>query len=65
MQFDWETIINSNNSMGNNCKHFTKKYLDIMQECVPRKDITIRANDNCKIWFNIELRRETRTRNRF
>ena len=50
--FDWETIIN--NYMDNNCKLFTQKYLDSMQECVPREEVTIRQKD--KIWFNSRVK---------
>lgn len=60
--FNWGTIINSRNSMNTNCNNFTEKYMGIVQECVPRKEVTVRPND--KLWFNSDLRREIRKRDR-
>ncbi|CAG2187502.1 unnamed protein product [Mytilus edulis] len=60
--FDWESIINAENSMDQNCKNFTNKFLEYINDCIPQKEVTIRPND--KIWFNSDLRREIRKRDR-
>jgi hypothetical protein len=36
--------------------------LEIIKNCVPQKEVTIRLKD--KVWFNSELRREIRKRDR-
>jgi hypothetical protein len=45
------------------CEKFTKCFLKIAQECIPTKIITIRNND--RPWFNNEIRKEIRIRDRF
>jgi hypothetical protein len=44
-------------------KKFTKCFLKIAQECIPTKIIIIRNND--RPWFNNEIRKEIRIRDRF
>jgi hypothetical protein len=48
--------------MDENCHTFTNKFIEIIKNCVPQKEVTIRLND--KVWFNSELRREIRKRDR-
>jgi hypothetical protein len=48
--------------MDENCQAFTNKFIEILKKCVPQKEVTIRQND--KVWFNSELRREIRKRDR-
>ncbi|VDI36390.1 Hypothetical predicted protein [Mytilus galloprovincialis] len=35
--FDWESIINAENSMDQNCKNFTNKFLEYINDCIPHK----------------------------
>ena len=37
--------------------------LSVSEECIPRREVTIRCND--KIWFDSNIRREIRKRDRF
>ena len=48
--------------MDENCQTFTNIFIEIIKNCVPQKEVTIRLND--KVWFNSELRREIRKRDR-
>jgi hypothetical protein len=48
--------------MDENCQTFPKTFIEIIKNCVPQKEVTIRLND--KVWFNPELRREIRKRDR-
>jgi hypothetical protein len=41
---------------------FTKCFLKIAKECIPTKIVTIRNND--RSWFNSEIRKEIRMRDR-
>jgi hypothetical protein len=43
-------------------KRFTNKYFEFLNEHIPSKIVQIRQND--KPWFNTELRREMRKRDR-
>jgi hypothetical protein len=44
------------------CEKFTKCFLKITKECILTKIVTIRNND--KPWFNNEIRKEIRIRDR-
>jgi hypothetical protein len=45
------------------CQAFTNKFIEIIKNCVPQKEVTIRLND--KVWLNSEfIRREIRKRDR-
>lgn len=44
------------------CEKFTETLLKIMSECIPSKEIIIRPND--KPWFDSEIRRFTKHRDR-
>jgi hypothetical protein len=45
------------------CINFTNVILSVSEECIPRGEVTIRCND--KIWFDSNIRREIRKRDRF
>jgi hypothetical protein len=38
-------IISPENSMEENCQTFTKTFIEIVKNCVPKKEVTIRLND--------------------
>lgn len=44
------------------CADFTKTFIDFARKCIPTKQVTIRSND--KPWFDNNLRREIRKRDR-
>jgi hypothetical protein len=44
------------------CNTFTETFLRIARECIPTKMVTVRNSD--RPWFNSELRREIRKRDR-
>ena len=60
--FAWESILSIENTMDENCKNLTSKFIEIIKQCVSQKEVTIRSKD--KVWFNSELRREIRKRDR-
>ena len=43
-------------------EEFTKLFLDIARQCIPTKTITVRDYD--KPWFNNEIRKDIRLRDR-
>ena len=45
------------------CINFTNVILSVSEECILRREVTIRCND--KIWFTSIIRREIRKRDRF
>lgn len=57
---DWSFI--DTMSTNDACKEFTDKLLQHMNSCIPSKVITIRPND--KPWFDSEMRRYTKYRDR-
>ncbi len=59
---DWKVILNNCSTTDEACDTFYKMFLHLTNECIPRKKVTIRPND--KPWFNSDLRRETRRRDR-
>ena len=58
---DRETILHFDD-VDNMCTIFTDKIIDIARECIPTKYVTVRTRD--KPWFNSELRKEIRIRDR-
>ena len=44
------------------CNTFTETFLRVARECIPTKIVTVRNSD--RPWFNSELRREIRKRDR-
>jgi hypothetical protein len=59
---NWETLINDELDFNNACSNFTNVFLTITKECIPTREVTIRADDN--IWFDSNLRRKSRRRDR-
>lgn len=59
---DWESINNNAESTDSATKLFTSKYLELISKCVPEKSVTIRPKD--KPWFDSELRKTIRKKNR-
>lgn len=59
---DWESINNNAESTDSATKLFTSKYLELIRKCVPEKSVTIRPKD--KPWFDSELRKTIRKKNR-
>ena len=59
---DWCHIFSHCNSIDDSCNCFYNVLTDYVKSCVPSKTVTIRPYD--KPWFDSELRRECRNRNR-
>ncbi|XP_071133192.1 uncharacterized protein [Mytilus edulis] len=59
---DWYALLPDDKDVNELCEIFTVTFLNIARECIPTKQVTIRKND--KPWFNSELRREIRIRDR-
>ena len=59
---NWETLINDELDFNNACSNFTNVFLTITKECIPTREVTIRTDDN--IWFDSNLRRKSRRRDR-
>ena len=57
---DWQFIINEDTNTATEL--FTNKLLNLMQQCIPFKEITIRKND--KPWYDSEIRKYSRKRDR-
>jgi hypothetical protein len=62
-EINWNEKLNHLNDVDEMWEKFTKCVLKIAQECIPTKIITIRNND--RPWFNNEIRKEIRIRDRF
>ncbi|KAK3106293.1 hypothetical protein FSP39_017122 [Pinctada imbricata] len=58
---DW-SFLNDGNDIDNTVSLFSDKLKTIMNKHIPRKEVTIRPLD--KAWFNSEIRREIRHRDR-
>jgi hypothetical protein len=61
-EINWNEKLDHLNDVDEMCEKFTKCFLKIAQECIPTKIITIRNND--RPWFNNEIRKEIRIRDR-
>jgi hypothetical protein len=59
---NWESMINDELDVNNACSNFTDAFLTIVKECIPTREVTIRTED--KMWFDSNLRRESRRRGR-
>jgi hypothetical protein len=55
-------LINDELDVNNGCSNFTDALLTIAKECIPTREVTIRTDD--KMWFDSNLRRESRRRDR-
>ena len=63
LEFHWDALIKRELDIDKACINFTNVILSVSEECIPRREVTIRCND--KIWFNSNIRREIRKRDRF
>jgi hypothetical protein len=59
---NWETLINDEPDVNNACSNFTNVFLTIAKEYIPTREVTIRTDD--KMWFDSNLHRESRRRDR-
>jgi hypothetical protein len=59
---NWEKLINDELDVNNACSNFTDAFLTIAKECIPTRVVTIRTDD--KMWFDSNLRRESRRRDK-
>ena len=59
---DWNALLSDSKDVDEMCNTFTETFLKVARECIPTKIVTIRNSD--RPWFNSELRREIRTRDR-
>ena len=61
--YDWETnFLNFGDNINEMTNHFTQVYIEMAKESIPNKVINIRPTD--KPWFNSEIRRQIRIRDR-
>ena len=58
----WENVIDAEVDINSACSNFTKTFLNIAKTCIPTREVTIRSDD--KVWFDSDLRRESRKRDR-
>lgn len=58
--YDWNCLIEG--SLNEACIKFTTIFLDFVKQCIPSKNVTVRPND--KPWFDSEIRRSSRKRDR-
>ena len=61
-EINWNENIGFSNDVDDMVEEFTKLFLDIARQCIPTKTITVRDYD--KPWFNNEIRKEIRLRDR-
>jgi hypothetical protein len=61
-EINWNEKIDFLNDVDDMVEEFTKLFLDIARQCIPTKTITVRDYD--KPWFNNEIRKEIRLRDR-
>lgn len=59
---DWFNLIERQTDVNIACKNFTDTLIEICNECIPSQSVLIREND--KVWFNSDLRRAIRIRDR-
>jgi hypothetical protein len=60
--FQWETYLKECTDIDIMSSSFTQKYLEIISRNIPSKMIQVRPSD--KPWFNFNIKREIRTRDR-
>ena len=61
-QFQWEPFLGECDNVDSMAERFTNKYLEMIARHIPSKTIRVRPND--KPWYNSEIRKEIRTRDR-
>ena len=59
---DWNALLPDDMDVDEMTEVFTETFLIVAERCIPTREVTIRRND--KSWFNNELRREMRKRDR-
>jgi hypothetical protein len=59
---DWNALLSDSQDVDEMCNTFTETFLRVARECIPTKIVTIPNSD--RPWFNSELRREIRKRDR-
>jgi hypothetical protein len=59
---DWNALLSDLENVDEMCNTFTETLLRVARECIPTKMVTVRNSD--RPWFNSELRREIRKRDR-
>ena len=59
---DWNALLSDLEDVDEMCNTFTEIFLRVARECIPTKMVTMRNSD--RPWFNSELRREIRKRDR-
>ena len=59
---DWENVIDAEVDINSACSNFPKTFLNIAKTCIPTREVIIRSDD--KVWFDSDLRRESRKRDR-
>ena len=62
MEFQWEQFLHECTGVDDMSNRFTHKYLKMVGRGIHSKLVRIRISD--KPWFNSEIRKEIRTRNR-
>lgn len=60
--FDWDAFFLEHTDVDNMSKQFTNKYMEMVASHIPSKQIRVKQTD--KPWFNSDIKREIRIRNR-
>ena len=53
LEFDWNALIKREPDIDKACINFTNVILSVSEDCIPRREVTIRCND--KIWFDSKI----------
>ncbi|CAC5379465.1 unnamed protein product [Mytilus coruscus] len=59
---NWEILISDASDVHVAATNFTNTFINITSACIPTRDVAIRCDD--KVWFDSNLRQETRKRDR-
>jgi hypothetical protein len=59
---DWNAILSDSDDVDEMCNTFTETFLRVARECIPTIMVIVRNSD--RPWFNSQLRREIRKRDR-
>ena len=57
-QFDWSPLLTL--PLNEAVEFFTASYLNLVRECIPSKEVTVRSDD--RPWYDSELRKWSRKR---
>ena len=63
LEFDWDALTKREPDIDKACINVANVILSVSEKCIPKREVTIRCND--KIWFDSNIRREIRKRDRF